>query len=288
MINGGVELVVDAHCQLGEGPAYFYDRLWWVDILGKRVHEYDPKTGAHHAHIFDVQVTVVVPRQGGGFVLATEDGFALLDRMDGKPEFVADPESHLPGNRFNDGKCDPRCRLWAGTMAREGGAKCGSLYVLNHGLAAEHRVPDISCSNGLAWSSDGRTMYYIDTPTRTVDAFDYDLETGTLANRRPVVQIPGYPDGMTIDAEDKLWVATWGGWSVLHCDPGTGEILEKVPVPASQVTSCAFGGANLSDLYITSARVGVPEDQIEQQPHAGGLFRLRTNTRGLPTAAFAG
>jgi sugar lactone lactonase YvrE len=291
MSDNEVELVVDAHCQLGEGPAYFYDRLWWVDILGKRIHEYDPANGTHHAHIFDVQVTVVVPREGGGFVLATEHGFALLDRMGGKPEFVVDPESHLPGNRFNDGKCDPRGRLWAGTMAREGGPKCGALYVLAHGLTAEHRVSEVSCSNGLAWSSDGRTMYYIDTPTRAVDAFDYDAETGAIANRRAVVQIPdgnGYPDGMTIDAEDKLWVATWGGWGVLRCDPGTGEILEKIPLPASQVTSCAFGGKDLSDLYITSARVGILGDDIERQPHAGGLFRLRTNTRGLPTVAFAG
>jgi sugar lactone lactonase YvrE len=291
MSENRVELAVDAHCQLGEGPAYFYDRLWWVDILGKRIHEYDPKTGEHHAHIYSVQVTAVVPRQGGGFVLATEDGFALLDHMGGKMEFVMDPEKHLPGNRFNDGKCDPRGRLWAGTMAREGAPQAGALYVLGQNLIAEHRVPHVSCSNGLAWSSDGRTMYYIDTPTGTVDAFSYEPETGAIANRQPVIRIPdgnGYPDGMTIDAEGKLWVATWDGWSVLRCDPVTGNILEKIPVPVAQVTSCAFGGPNLSDLYITSARAGVLSDDIEQQPHAGGLFRLRTTTHGLPTVAFAG
>jgi len=291
MSDNAVELVVDAHCQLGEGPAYFYDRLWWGDILGKRIHEYDPKTGAHHAHLFDVQVTVMVPRQAGGFVLATENGLALLDRMGDKPEFVTDPESHLPGNRFNDGKCDPHGRLWAGTMARDGAPKCGALYMLDHNLTAAPRVADISCSNGLAWSSDGRTMYYIDTPTRTVDAFDFEVETGRIANRRAVIQIPdgnGFPDGMTIDAEDKLWVATWGGWSVLRCDPATGAILEKYSLPASQVTSCAFAGDDLSDLHITSAWVGVSADEIERQPHAGGLCRLRTNTRGLPPVAFAG
>lgn len=292
MAEVSCELAVDAACRLGEGPAWFYDRLWWVDIYGKRVHAFDPSTNDHETIDFEEMVSVVVPRRNGGLAIMTEHGFALSDTRNGRPlRYINDPEAHLPENRFNDGKCDPQGRLWAGTMHRHGRQCEGSLYVFTADLSHDPRVVDVSCSNGLAWSSDGRTMYYVDTPTRRVDAFDFDPDTGAISDRRPIVQFPegvGYPDGMTIDNDGKLWVAMWGGWGVLHCDPETGEIGDKISVPAAHTTSCAFGGPDMADLYITSARDGISDEQLAKQPHAGGVFRARPGATGKEAYPFAG
>lgn len=285
------ELVVDCRCRLGEGPAWFNGRVWWVDLTGKRVHDFDPTTGGHGFRQFEEIVTVVVPRQKGGIAYATENGFALSSGPDAPLKYVADPENHLLENRFNDGKCDPQGRLWAGTMSRHGVENAGSLYVLHTDLSYEQYVTNVTCSNGLAWHSDGRTMYYIDTPTKKVDAFDFDSDTGSITNRRAVITFPdgvGVPDGMTIDAENRLWVGMWGGGCVYHCDPATGEIRGKIAVGAKNVTSCTFAGPNLTDLYITTARDGTPDNELEALPHAGSLFKAQPGVRGCETNAFSG
>jgi sugar lactone lactonase YvrE len=287
-------LALDAQATLGEGPIWDSREsvLWWIDINNHLLHRFDP--AANSDQIFDIgqRIGTVVPRTSGGLMLAVQNGFASYDPTTQKLEVIADPESHLPENRFNDGKCDPAGRFWAGTLELvEENMKAGTLYCLAPDGRVEPRVPNVGISNGIVWTSDKKTMYYIDTPTRRVDAFDYDNETGAIANRRPAIELPeggGFPDGMTIDADGKLWVALWGGWGVVRFDPETGARLDKVDVPASQVTACAFGGPHLEDLYITTARRDLEGDALKNEPLAGGLFHAAVGVSGLPAYAFAG
>jgi sugar lactone lactonase YvrE len=161
---------------------------------------------------------------------------------------IADPEAHLPKNRFNDGKVDPAGRVWCGTMADDGATpRCGSLYCLDVDLSIRRVLDQVSVSNGIAWSGDARTMYYIDTATRAVAAFDFDVDTGHVSRRRDIIRFPddaGLPDGMTIDRDEMLWIAHWGGWRVSRWNPQTGMMLQKIAVSASRVSSCCFGGPN--------------------------------------------
>jgi sugar lactone lactonase YvrE len=204
---------------------------------------------------------------------------------------LAEVEAHLPENRFNDGKCDPAGRYWAGTMSLTDQPSKGALYQLEADHTVKRLIPDVSISNGLAWTSDGGTMYFADTPTRQIAAFDYDLVTGDVNNRRTVVHIPedqGFPDGMTIDSEGMIWVAHWDGWQVSRWNPNTGEQLCAIPVPASQVTSCTFGGPDLDQLFITTARVGLDEEELSKQPLAGGVFRAMPGVKGVPANRYRG
>ena len=288
------ELILDAKATLGEGPIWDVRRqvLYWVDISAGKVHIFDPATGHDRAIDVGQPVGTVVPRRSGGVMVALRDGFAALDLETGALTMIADPEAHLPLNRFNDGKCDPAGRFWAGTMRQaEDRAGAGSLYRLDPDGSVHKMWDKITVSNGIAWSLDARTMYYIDTPTRMVVAFEYDLATGAIANPRPVIHTPdgpGFPDGMTIDAEGMLWVAYWDGWRVVRWDPATGQALAVIEMPVQRPTAAWFGGSNLDELYITSARTGLSEEALAQQPHAGGLFVARPGVRGLPAFEFAG
>jgi sugar lactone lactonase YvrE len=288
-----VELVVDAKAILGEGAAWSVERkcLYWVDIQGKAVHVFNPAGGLDRVIRVEQQVGTLALRQSGGLVLAMENGLYFLDEDSGQVEFIADPESGLQGNRFNDGKCDPGGRFWAGTMSTVGQRQAGSLYRMDHDRRVRKMVGGITTSNGLTWSLDRRTMYYIDTPTGEVSAFDYDDLSGEISNRRAVVRVApgdGHPDGMTIDAEGMLWVAMWEGWQVNRYDPHTGEKLDSIPVPVARVTSVAFGGDAFEELYITTARLQLAGDELTKQPHAGGLFKIRPGVRGVPGFSFLG
>jgi sugar lactone lactonase YvrE len=187
--------------------------------------------------------------------------------------------------RFNDGKCDPRGRLFAGTMALEKPRAPGTLYRFDPDGAISPVLTGLGTSNGLAWSRDERTMFFIDTPTLEVSAFDYDPATGAIANRRTAVKFPSEtnarPDGMVIDADDNLWVAMYDGAGVQGCDPRTGKIFAKIDVPARKTTSCTFGGPVLRDLYITCART-------EGEPHTGAIWMARPGVRGVPALTYAG
>jgi len=285
-----IELVLDAKAELGEGAIWDDARalLYWVDIVGCSAHVYDPASNSDRAIDIGELVGTVVPRASGGLMLALEHGFAHLELPSGKLDRICDPERGVSTNRFNDGKCDPAGRFWAGTMGKAGS---GRLYCLFPDLTAKVMLEGVTTSNGIAWDLDAKTMYYIDTPTQKVDAFDYDLDTGAISNRRTVVTVPGdmgHPDGMTVDAEGKLWVAHWDGWHVHRWDPKGGELMESIPVPAARATSCAFGGPDLDELYITTARAGIDDSALGEQPHAGGLFRARPGVRGVEAFAFAG
>jgi sugar lactone lactonase YvrE len=287
-----LELVVDAGAQVGEGPVWSptEGRLYWVDILSSAVHRYDPATGADD--VFDVgqPVGAVALRRAGGLLLALRDGFGTLDPQTGAVALRTPVEADDPGTRMNDGKPDPAGRFWGGTMAFGAEPKRGAFYRLDPDWTVTRQFGDVTISNGLDWTDDGRTMYYVDSPMQAVDAFDFDLARGEISNRRHVIEIPeqtGLPDGLTLDAEGYLWLALHGA-GVIHRYAPTGELDRIVHVPATQVTCCAFGGPGLTDLYITSAAHGLSAEARAEQPAAGGLFRYRPGVRGRPPNTFAG
>ena len=291
------ELLLDARADLGEGPAWDASRglLYWVDIHTGRLHTYDPSEETDHWVNVGESLGCVAPRpvslqtRGTSLVIALNSGFMTFNLPSQRMVFLANPEPHLTGNRFNDGKCDPAGRFLAGTMDDAEKEASGSLYSYSHDGTLKTLLTGVRISNGLTWSPDYQTFYYIDTPTRQVTAFDYDLATGNIANPRPVVNVPpklGWPDGMASDSEGMLWVAMWGGAKLTRWNPATGQLLEAIPVPALNVTSCVFGGPDLTDLYITSARKGMSAEQLAKVPLSGGLFRIRTKMRGMPTFEF--
>jgi sugar lactone lactonase YvrE len=287
------ELAVDAKATLGEGPVWDDQRscLFWVDIEEGKLHAFEPS--GEPDRVFDVgcKLGAAVPRASGGMVLATENGFETFDLDTNERTLLAEPESHLPYNRFNDGKCDVEGRFWAGTMSMIGKRQAGALYVLDRDHSVRRIRSEISISNGLDWSLDQSTMYYIDTPTRQVLAFDYDAAKGTVENERVAIQFAGgvgVPDGMTVDAEGMLWIAHWEGGCVTRWDPDSGTQLATILLPAERVTSCTFGDANLDALYITTARQGLDPSALARQPTAGGIFAAKPGVHGLPARKYAG
>ncbi len=286
------ELLYDAKARLGEGPVWdaHTQTLYWLDILDKRVH-----AEGNILLQLDGLIGCLVPRENGGLVLALTDAegrlnFAGLELESLELTPLIYLENEPSTNRFNDGKCDPRGRFIAGTMNLNEEEPTGSLYSCD-GRSTTKLLGNITISNGLTWSPDYKTFYYIDTPTRQVQAFDYDLETGALGGRRVAVSVPGalgWPDGMTSDTQGNLWIAMWGGAQVTKWNPLTGQLLEQIPVPAKNVSCCVFGGKNLNELYLTSARKELDAEALAQYPLTGGVFRLETNVEGMPAFAFAG
>lgn len=287
------ELLLNTRLELGEGPAWDAAAgvLYFVDIYAGDLHAFDPVSGARRTVNLGEPVGCVAPAQTGGLILALRSGIWMFDPTTAARKRLCQPEPALPSNRFNDGKCDPRGRFLAGTMDDAEQEASGSLYSYAPDGTLHILLTGLRISNGLTWSPDGRTFYFIDTPTRLVMAYDYNLDTGDIANPRPAIRIPpelGWPDGMTSDAEGMLWVAMWGGAQVTRWDPASGLLLAAYPLPALNVTSCCFGGANLTDLYVTTARREMSAAQLEKYPYSGGLFRLRPGVRGMPTFAFGG
>ena len=287
-----VELLLDAHALVGEGPVWddASGTLVWVDIMSNAVHRYDPATGRDVAIDVGQQVGAAVLRRGrSGLVLALRDGFGMLDEGSGQVQLVAAVEADVPANRMNDGKCDPGGRFWAGTMAFKVAPGVAALYRLDPDLQVHRMLSGVTLSNGLGWSPDGRQMYYIDSTTQGVDVFDFEPSDGSLGERRRLITIPpdeGLPDGMTVDAEGGLWIALHGSGSIRRYTPD-GRVDRVVRVPPTMVTCCAFGGPDLTDLYITTMSLGLSEERRRAQPLAGGLFRCRPGVRGLPPHRFA-
>lgn len=279
-----VDVALDATARLGEGPVWDArsSTLRWVDIERGQVHRFDPASGTDTFFEVGEPVGTVAVRAAGGLVLATKTGLYTCLDNGGQRTLLHEVDTDPPGGRFNDGKADPWGRFWAGTML-DGPAGAAALYRLDPDHSLHRVVTDVSISNGLGWSPDGRTMYYVDTPTRGVDAFDHDPSTGALTNRRRLTTIArGWPDGLTIDADGCLWLALWDGWAVQRYSPD-GTLLTTVDIPAQRVTSCAFGG---STLYITTARTGLKD--FTDQPKAGSLFACDPGVPGLPAGEWAG
>ena len=281
-----------AQATLGEGPLWDERQqvLWWVDIEDGFVFRYDPATATNERFDVGQRVGTVVLGENGAVLLAVHNGFARFDLQSQKLDIISDPEADVPENRFNDGKCDPAGRFWAGTMNLDPeNHTTGALYSLDGQFVVTKHLSNIGVSNGIVWSADADTMYYADSLSGVIDAFDYDLERGTISNRRVVFQVPkelGAADGMAIDSADRLWVAFWGGWCIGCVDPTSGSLLEKIEVPVAQPTACAFGGKDFRDLYITTARHALDEAARIEQAEAGDLFVARVEVPGVACHRF--
>ena len=284
-------LVLDVHAELGEGPIWDTANacLYFVDILRGRLHRYDPRTRASRVHDVGRKVGAAALSESGDLILAAQGGFVRLDETTGRTTPIADVDANRPDVRMNDGKCDPAGRFWAGTMALDERRLAGALYRLDPSGQVHTMLRGVTISNGLDWSDEG-LMYFIDSPTQSVDVFDFDLASGAIENRRPFVSIPateGTPDGLTLDAEGHVWVALWGGGAVHRYAPD-GTLEAVIGVPTRYPTSCTFGGPDLGDLYITTAHIKLsPRERIEQ-PQAGGLFHARPGPKGRAPNRFRG
>jgi len=281
-----IELVIDSKSELGEGAIWNQKtgELMWVNITDKILNFYNPKTGNNKEMFTGQMIGTVVPTESGNSLVALQNGIYQLNPKTGTKKLIADPEKDLPNNRFNDGKCDPKGRFWAGTMSTIDEGKAGTLYRLDGDSSIHKMIENVSISNGIVWSLDKTKMYYIDTPTQKVVAYDYNNETGEISNKKIAVEVAsemGFPDGMTIDEEGNIWVALWGGSAVGCWNPETGKLIRTVEVPAKNVTSCAFGDDDLATLYITTARIAASDEELKKFPNAGGVFKIRLGVKGV-------
>lgn len=282
--------VADVKAVLGEGPTWVEreNALYWTDIKGRKIFRLSESDGLAQ-WATPMRVGSIAPRASGGFIAGTEHGFAEIDLDEGRFEILRNPEYHLPGNRFNDGKTDRLGRFWAGTMDDSEEDATGSLYRLDADGSCRGFDEGYKVTNGPAFSSGGSIMYHNDSALQRIYAFDMTPD-GEPHGRRIFAQFgegDGYPDGMTVDSDDCLWVAFWDGWCVRRLSPA-GEVVETIELPVQRPTSCAFGGPRLDRLYITSASMGLDSDALEMQPCAGGLFLLQTGAAGIAQAPFAG
>lgn len=284
-----IELIFDAKATLGEGPVWDAksQTLYWIDILEKRIF-----AGEKVIAQLDKYIGCFSLRPNGTLLTALSGGdgssFLVDLQPDSSQQSVLAAVTESATNRFNDGKCDPAGRFLVGTMAMNESDPTGSFYSFD-GKQVTKLFGGVTISNGLTWSPDHKTFYYIDTPTRKVQAFDYDLATGQIANPRVAIRIAdtlGWPDGMTSDTDGNLWIALWGGAQITKWNPQTGGLLEQIPVPALQTSSCIFGGKNMNELYITSARKGMNGENLKKYPLSGGLFKVETKVTGMPTFEF--
>ena len=275
----------------GEGPIWWGNSLFYVDIAGNKLLRLKPDTNEETIWEIGERIGTVVPSGNDDEVIyAGETGYVRFNLKTGCKVALADPEASMRGkNRFNDGKCDPAGRYWAGTISMIKDTGSANLYCLDTDGSLSLKVSGVTNSNGICWSADATKMFYIDTPTQNVRAYDYDLESGAISNARVVVDTVahGYnssPDGMTIDADGMLWVAFCHGGCVVRFDPRTNKELQRVDLPCIETTACTFGGENLDRLFVTT---GIKADLNE--PDAGKVFVIDgLGIKGVPAFAFKG
>jgi sugar lactone lactonase YvrE len=279
------EIHYKATCSLGEGPVWDTERngLWWVDIKKKKVYFLANNSDTPQIINLSQMVGMSVPTTDGRLIVALENTLELVTPASGQAEIIYPVEPDLPKNRSNDGKCDAKGRLWFGTMNVDNEKFKGNFYSYDPANGLQLQRDQCSISNGLCWNADNTILYYIDSPDQDIKAFDFDLENGTISNERVIARVenPDWtPDGMTIDTNGNLWVAMWGGASVQCFDPNTGQIIDSVSVPALQTTCCTFGGEDMRTLYVTSARTGMNEQQLQEYPLSGSIFKVELPVSG--------
>jgi len=284
--NNIASLEYKVEANLGEGAIWNYKthELYWIDIEGRQLNIYNPKSKINKVLKTESRIGTVVPFTEDEALIALENGVHKIDIQTGKSNLFTDMKSELLGSRLNDGKCDPSGRFWVGSMHLEQETGKANLYTITSENILQKKIDSVTISNGIVWTSDKKTMYYIDTPTSTIKEFDYNNETGEISNGKIAVKIPikfGFPDGMTIDEENMLWVGMWNGNAVIRFNPKTGKVISKIEVPAHNITSCAFGGENLETLYITSARIDMTEEELIKYPLAGSLFSINPGVKGV-------
>jgi sugar lactone lactonase YvrE len=269
---------VIAECPVWDAALHL---LWWVDIPRGEVHQFDPRTGEDVAIELGEDVGAVVPRASGGVIVALRSGFSSIDAA-GVVERVATIDLGDRRLRFNDARCDPRGRIWVGTVRDDFAPGVASLYCLEGDGRIERRLDGVTISNGLDWSLDGHTLYYADSGLGTVDAFEYDPDRGALGDRHPFVRIDpgdGFPDGLCVDAEGFIWIAVYGSWAVRRYAPD-GRLDQVIEFPARDLTSVGFGEEALDVMFVTSASERLGADDWISQPQAGGIFSCRPGQRG--------
>lgn len=290
-----IECVVDAKADLGESTYWDVEGqcLWWIDIYARAIHRYDPVTGVDTVITAPSYLGCLAVRKRGGLVLSMADGFHFLDPATETFEPIVDPEADIPDTRFNDGKTDRQGRFWSGSMFEAPGRpleRTGALYRLDTDLSCHRVVTGIGCSNGLAWSPDSRTMYFTDSHTPIVWAYEFDPASGDVANRRVFCDlsfIDGIVDGATVDAEGCYWLTVPFKGKVMRYDPN-GTLMRTIELPVDLPTCCEFGGRNLDVLYVTSAIYRRSPEALKDQPLAGGLFAVDVGVKGLALVPFAG
>lgn len=291
------EILVDQKALTGEGPSWDVQHqvLYWVDIPRATIYVYNPATrqnqGINLSKDFS-SIGAVVACKSGGLLFTPERKIAYFDFEQPTYQILAEVEEDLPGNRFNDGKCDPYGRFLAGTMQNTpDGTPTGSLYIMDRDTKVRKLLDGLVISNGLGWSPDYRTFYLADSFSKDVWAFDYDLEQGNISRQRIAFSLQegsGVADGLTTDTDGMLWLALWDGACIQRWDPRSGELLATYPFPARRITCPVFGGADMHELYVTSAAIGLQDSDWQAYPHNGALMRLKTEFTGMPSFIFAG
>lgn len=293
--------LVDCQCTIGEG--IFWDvrsgHLWWVDVpMPSRLFRFDPENDELETWNMDEMITSVAARENGkGLIIASHGGLNFFDPDSPVLKRFLDPEPMKPFNRSNDGAADPAGRYWLGTMqnniAPDGSgmaivSNSGALYCIDEDLSCRTMATEITIANTICWSPDASTMYTTDTATGTMFAYDFEIGTGAISNKRDFARFDrGHPDGSTVDAEGYLWNARWDGSCVVRFAPD-GSVDRVIEVPAAQVTNCTFGSSDLSTLYITTARYELSEQDLKATPDAGNIFAMNTDVRGLADNRFTG
>jgi sugar lactone lactonase YvrE len=277
------ELAKKLECNVGEGP--FWDdaekKLYFVDIVNRHIKIYSPSNTSVETVQFEQEISAVFLDQKSELIVAARDGIFAASRDGALKTLLAPIELDDPSIRCNDGKCDANGRMWVGTMAFDFTSGAAALFTFDSKILKEV-VSDLTVSNGIGWSLDQRKMYFIDSPTKRVDIFDVDLERGELRNRRvfaSLTELDAFPDGLTTDEDGGVWVALFGGGEVRRFDAG-GKLTHIVELPVKQVTSCCFGGEDMSELFITTAQNGMDSDSLAREPLAGSLFRAKTTFKG--------
>jgi sugar lactone lactonase YvrE len=281
-------LIFDAQAELGESPVWSEteQRLYWIDINGKRLHRFDPIAKQDEHFPLASLTGCLAPCRNGHWLLAAQSGIEEV-RLSGSTvkvmQTLARPEENKPENRYNDGKCSPEGRFWFGSLNMHHQPYQASLYVLD-AAGCRTVLTGATNSNGLGWSPDGSEFYWIDTPTRKIEAFSYNTRYGTLSQRRTAVQFTedlssGRPDGMTVDSAGMIWAAHWDGGRITRWNPRNGECLQTAELPVRNVTSLTFGGRNYETLFITTAR-------REGEPLSGGLWAFQPEICGMPVSLY--
>ncbi len=288
-----VEHLITVQDEVGETPIWIPNEqaMYWIDLEGSAVHRYDQSTGDREDWSLDAAVTALARRASGGWILATKTGLAFWDQGGATTEFIVDPTSDSEAIRFNDTTVDPQGRLIVGTAnVQDFDASDGVIYRLDPDLSL-HQIDDgYAISNGMGFSPDGKILYVTDMFHNQIVALDYDIESGAVSNKRVFAEIPadtGLPDGLTVDAAGFVWSAHWAGSRVTRYDPD-GAIERQIPVPVTNATSLGFGGAELNELYITTAWFFMNEEERKAQPRAGDVFRVKTDITGMIEQEFAG
>ena len=286
------ELVLDCRNQHGEGVLWnaHDNRVWWTDIHGKQLWNFDPVRKTGHSFKMPERVCCFAPRQRGGLIVAFADRISLYDLETGEETEICGFERHNPETRLNDGRTDRQGRFVVGGMNEGSGTKDSSVVRVDPDLRCTTVIENVSCANSTCFSPDGTTMYFADTPDREIVAYDYDPSNGELSRQRVLASFsdePGLPDGSCVDAEGGIWNAEWEGRRVVRITPD-GEIDRVIDVPVWKPTCCAFGGPGLETLYITTSRLMSDEETLRKEPEAGGLYAVEPGFRGVEDAPFAG